>query len=362
VRGRRRDRDRQIRSDWGSRVRHRFDPHGQSPLSLGEETPGSLALSLERDSRGERLSASGASERGVGLLGTPHPLPYGSRDKRIRRPSHRREVGGESPHNLGPRGKEHLTCTLPASHGGARLDMLPSKDVVFVPVLTASLPSPACHGRRLPGPLRQATPFAPPPTGDLPPQAFGLRRPRALPSSFRLVISERASHEVPGFGAPVLPPALASKPLRLPWVIAVDHGLSASGQRWRSGLRRRWQSGRRAKCESRPSPPIQRQAKGRTLSPRRGVSLGIQWGVRVRGHRQSICPSRQAWTFPETPTGPSWLPSPWRHREPDPGLVGHAARVRWRCGVVDLTVSDLESAFRAEDTVPESRKLHEPAS
>ena len=121
-------------------------------------------------------------------------------------------------------------------------------------------------------------PFAPPPTGDLPPQAFGLRRPRALPSSFRLVIAERASLEVPGFGAPSLPPALASKPPRLPWVIAVDHGLSASGQRWRSGLRRRWLSGRRAKCESRPSPPIQRQAKGRTLSPWSGDSLGtLRW-------------------------------------------------------------------------------------
>lgn len=159
VRGRRRDRDRQTPIRLGLGRSSSIRSAWSVTLSLGEETPGSLALSLERDSQGERLSASGASgasKRGVGLLGTPHALPYGSRDERIRRPSHRREVGGESPHHVGPRGKEHLTCTLPASHGGARMDMLPSKDVVFVPVLTASLASPACRGRRLPGPLWQA--------------------------------------------------------------------------------------------------------------------------------------------------------------------------------------------------------------
>jgi hypothetical protein len=37
---------------------------------------------------------------------------------------------------------------------------------------------------------------------DLPPQAFGLRSPRAFRSRWASFISERASHEVPGFGAP----------------------------------------------------------------------------------------------------------------------------------------------------------------
>jgi len=134
--------------------------------------------------------------------------------------------------------------------------------------------------------------FAPPRTGDLPPQAFGLRRPRGLWSSLRLVISERASHEVPVRGSSA-PTGSRLEAAELAWAIAVDHGPSASGQRWRSGFRRRWQSGRRAKCESRPSPPIQRQAKGRTLSPWSGDSLGTLPGVQVRGHRQSIRPSRR---------------------------------------------------------------------
>jgi hypothetical protein len=50
-------------------------------------------------------------------------------------------------------------------------------------------------------------------------------------------ISELASHEVPGFGAPALPSALGLEALALALAIARDHGASASGWRWRTCLR-----------------------------------------------------------------------------------------------------------------------------
>jgi hypothetical protein len=70
----------------------------------------------------------------------------------------------------------------------------------------------------------------------LPLHALGLRPPRALPSRMASFISELASHEVPGFGAPALPSALGLEALALALAIARDHGASASGWRWRQQL------------------------------------------------------------------------------------------------------------------------------
>jgi len=69
-------------------------------------------------------------------------------------------------------------------------------------------------------------------------QALRLRPPRALRSRMASFISELASHEVLGFGAPALPPALGLEALASALAIARDHGVSASGRRWRSCLRR----------------------------------------------------------------------------------------------------------------------------
>jgi hypothetical protein len=51
-------------------------------------------------------------------------------------------------------------------------------------------------------------------------------------------ISELASHEVPGFGAPALPSSLGLEALASALAIARGHGVSASGQRWQTCLRR----------------------------------------------------------------------------------------------------------------------------
>jgi hypothetical protein len=69
-------------------------------------------------------------------------------------------------------------------------------------------------------------------------QALGLRPPRPLRSRMASFISELASHEVPGFGAPALPSVLGLEALASASAIARDHGVSASGRRWRSCLRR----------------------------------------------------------------------------------------------------------------------------
>ena len=68
--------------------------------------------------------------------------------------------------------------------------------------------------------------------------ALGLRPPRALRSRLAFLISELASHEVPGFGAPALPSALGLEALASALAIARGHGVSASGGRWRTCLRR----------------------------------------------------------------------------------------------------------------------------
>jgi len=62
-------------------------------------------------------------------------------------------------------------------------------------------------------------------------QALGLRPPRAFRSRMASFISELASHEVPGFGAPALPSALGPEALAPALAIARDHGVSASGRR-----------------------------------------------------------------------------------------------------------------------------------
>jgi hypothetical protein len=97
----------------------------------------------------------------------------------------------------------------------------------------------ACSGRRRPGPAPAKPSAIAPPH----PRAAsaGARLPSAVSPPVVLLasfISELASHEVPGFGAPALPSGLGLEALAPAVAIARDHGVSASGWRWRSCLRR----------------------------------------------------------------------------------------------------------------------------
>jgi hypothetical protein len=71
-----------------------------------------------------------------------------------------------------------------------------------------SLAAPACSGKRRPGPAtREPSAIAQQHPGRLSSRALGLRPLRAFRSRRGLLVSERASHEVPGFGAPAPPSA-----------------------------------------------------------------------------------------------------------------------------------------------------------
>jgi hypothetical protein len=141
-------------------------------------------------------------------------------------------------------------------------DLPPSEDVQFVPVLTSSA--------RLAGVLRQA---------------FGrdrIRRAirvRAVSPSrclcWRLVFVPRAFRCAWSPSSPSSPPMRcpgsglqcsrrfsASKPLRSPRAIARDHGVSASGRRWRSCLRRQGIPAGESSAETWPSLPVQRHPRG----------------------------------------------------------------------------------------------------
>jgi hypothetical protein len=96
----------------------------------------------------------------------------------------------------------------------------------------------------------------------LPLLALELRPPRALRSRLASFISELASHEVPGFGAPALPSALGLKALASALAIARDHGVSASGRRWRACLRRQRQPAGESLAETRLSLLVQRHPRG----------------------------------------------------------------------------------------------------
>jgi hypothetical protein len=93
-------------------------------------------------------------------------------------------------------------------------------------------------------------------------RAFGLNSPPALRSRLSSFISELASHEVSGFGAIALPPALGLEVLTSASAIARDHGVSASGWRWRSlppaATATCWQPS----AETWPSLPVQRHPRG----------------------------------------------------------------------------------------------------
>jgi len=113
--------------------------------------------------------------------------------------------------------------------------------------------------------------------------ALGLRPPPALPSRFASFISELASHEVPGFGAPALPSALGLEALAFASAIARDHGVSASGQRWQTCLRRHGnllagQVPRRGRLY-----PYKGTRGARIVSARRGELMRSFRGAQVRG-------------------------------------------------------------------------------
>jgi len=110
----------------------------------------------------------------------------------------------------------------------------PSQCVQFAPVLTLLCSRRAvCFGRRSAGSRHERPSAVVPPSLPRPPlQAFGFRcrEPR---SRFTSVISERASREVPGSGAPALPSALGLEALASALAIARDDGVSAAGRRWK---------------------------------------------------------------------------------------------------------------------------------
>jgi hypothetical protein len=157
----------------------------------------------------------------------------------------------------------------PGSVGRARArakargrDLPPSEDVQFVPVLTSSARRAGvlrqAFGRdRIPPshPRSRRLTLAPPLLG------LGLR-PASLPVRLVSFISELASHEVPGFGAPVLPSVLGLEALAPALAIARDHGVSASGHRWRTCLRRHDIPAGESSAETWPSLPVQRHPRG----------------------------------------------------------------------------------------------------
>jgi hypothetical protein len=113
--------------------------------------------------------------------------------------------------------------------------------------------------------------------------ALGLRPPPALPSRFASFISELASHEVPGLGAPALPSALGLEALASASAIARGHGVSASGQRWQTCLRRHGnllasQVPRRGRLY-----PYKGTQGARIVSARRGELMRSFRGAQVRG-------------------------------------------------------------------------------
>lgn len=157
----------------------------------------------------------------------------------------------------------------------------PSVGVQFVPILTsfarrADMPRLTSAGIvvRKPSALARAYPRAASRRS-----VFVAMSLRSRMASF---ISELASLEVPGFGAPALPSAPGLQALAPASAIARDHGVSASGQRWRSCLRRHGkllasQVPRRGRLY-----PYKGTRGARIVSARRGELMGSFRGVQVR--------------------------------------------------------------------------------
>jgi len=149
------------------------------------------------------------------------------------------------------------------AHAKARgRNLPPSVDVQFVPVLTS-----LC---RRAGMLRQAfgrdrIPPSRPRSRRLHPRAAsaGARSSRAASPRSRMAsfISELASHEVPGFGAPALRRLSASKPLRPPWR---SRGTTASPHPAGGGdpVSAAAATCSRTKCRDVASLPVQRHPRG----------------------------------------------------------------------------------------------------
>jgi hypothetical protein len=150
-----------------------------------------------------------------------------------------------------------------SSRKGARPQPAASEDVQFVPVLT-SFRSPRRHA---PAGVRP---------GSLPPSR---PRSRRLTLALPLLRSVSVRHETSGRALPPSSPSSppmrcpgsglqrsrrlsATKSLRPPWRIARDHGVSASGRRWRTCLRRRGIPAGVPSAETRPFLPVQRHSRG----------------------------------------------------------------------------------------------------
>jgi hypothetical protein len=151
-------------------------------------------------------------------------------------------------------------------------DHPPSGDVQFVPTLTSFARRARMLRQELTGFPRAARDRAAAPGATVfasawPPSPSGLSVARWPP---RL---RACSHEMPGFGAPAFPSALGLECLALaPPVVGV--ATSHIRPRWRSCLRRRCnllasQVPRRGHLHY-----LQRHPRARTLSPRKGDSLG----------------------------------------------------------------------------------------
>jgi hypothetical protein len=130
----------------------------------------------------------------------------------------------------------------------------------FSPPLLAA---PACSGRRRPGPASaKPSALAPrhPPRCFL--QAFGLNSPLALRSRLSSFISELASHEVPGFGAPALPSALGLEALAPALAIARDDGVFRIRPAVASLPPPPRQPAGESRAETWPPLPVQRHPRG----------------------------------------------------------------------------------------------------
>ena len=160
-------------------------------------------------------------------------------------------------------GTTRLPWTGASSRQSARPQPAAFEGVQFVPVLTsfarrAGMPRQAFGGNRIPAKPSVVAPSHPHAAS----ACVRLRPPRVLPSRMASLISELASHEVPGFGAPALPSALGLEALAQHWRL---RGTTASPPPTGGGdpdLSRHGNPASESSAETWPSPPLQRHPRG----------------------------------------------------------------------------------------------------
>jgi hypothetical protein len=212
-----------VRSSRQSRLASRGKPLPDFSPQVLDETPEANAC------------RPGGSERGARYPGLPVLSPMARHDS-VCRPWTRSGRGVPATPRHTRRETRDLQPSL-SERRRERRERAPSKDLCSCPRSSPSLVAIACHRRRLAGAGPKAVGCCAVSHWRPLSQASWLVRPRAFRSRVS-VTYERASLEVPGIGAPALPSLPASKLLRL----LGDRRravASASGWRWRFGLRHR---------------------------------------------------------------------------------------------------------------------------